>query len=61
MFSLRQRTSDFHVKATLELIGEIGSVVATANDGYFTRAFCLLEVYVRCSLGSRYQVSRRAA
>jgi hypothetical protein len=33
------------VDATLELIHDIGDVVATANDGYLTRSFCLLEVY----------------
>jgi hypothetical protein len=45
MFSLRQCANDFDVDATLELIGSIGCVHATANDGYFTRAFCLLEAY----------------
>jgi len=46
MFSLRQRAwDDFNVDATLELIRDIGVVDATANDGYFTRSFCLLEAY----------------
>lgn len=45
MFSLRQGTSDFDVRATVELIRDIGVVDATANDGYFERSFCLLETY----------------
>ena len=39
MFSLRQGTSDFNVRATVELIRDIGHVDATANDGYFQRSF----------------------
>ena len=45
MFSLRQGTSDFNVRATVELIKKIGAVDATGNDGYFQRSLCLLETY----------------
>jgi hypothetical protein len=45
MFSLRQGTSDFNVRATVELIRDISFVDATANGGYFERSFCLLETY----------------
>jgi hypothetical protein len=57
LFSLRQRTCDFHVEATLELIRGIGHVDAAANDGYFSRSFCLLEVY-GAILGARERGAR---
>jgi len=53
-FCLRQCRSDFDVDCTIDLIKDVGTVVAAMDTGfeYIKRSFCVLELYGAVSGGS---------
>lgn len=54
-FSLRQAQSDFNPAAVVELVRDIGTVVACIDKGmiYPTRTFCVLELYAAVAGGAK--------